>query len=583
MKNIKVAFYSPPGGNTGYSALTGKQIFVNPTPYYLHGYFKVNYPQYKDQVKWMPSILYSMTSENLIKYLEENQTDILCVSIYLWNVRSIWKEIEAVKQYFGNAITIIVGGPSTDAVKQDWNLKYPFVDHWVVGQGEKAWANLVLNFLGVTSLTTHETNIVHFVKNSNVQLQSQKIYNYEFIRGIHFSPYRECEDMIVEFIEFYKNKNMSLAWVYETSRGCPYHCTFCDWNGGQTNKTQKRKINFLDDIDFMAKHGMYDIYLADANFGMWEDDLAITKRVIEHNSQGHKFKYYLYNLNKNLNDWTKEIFELIIKHNLSTWWIKLSAQDVNQTVLDAIDRPGNWITYKNFAHTMYEKYNKSHNLNKIYVEIIVGLPGQTLKSFQDSLDEIYSNGFIPRCYPFQILPNAPVGYDQEYRKKYEIRSDEVFDVIDFVVKDQSIIEIFNKRDPNIVSEMIVSTSTASEQDIALMFVIDHLYRVLMSRPNMASWGFINTNWYHLKKLISRLMNTQDFNLISDTRVKNFLKYRINAMDSAEGKILNKGADMHCLVSRNWNIVEEEMMECPDREKFFSEWKKFNYAKDFLNF
>ncbi len=582
MNKVKVAFYSPPGGTANYSALSAEQIFVNPTPYYLHGYFRINYPEYAEQVTWIPSILYTVPSSELIKYIEDNNANVLCVSIYIWNIRSIWTLVKDVRQYFGDKITIVVGGPSTDAVKQDWHSTYPFVDHWVVGQGEKAWANLVLDFIGVKSVTTDEANIVHFVKNIEDAKTSKKIYNYEFIRGIHFSPYIVCEDMVIEFIEFYKNKKYDISWVYETSRGCPYHCTFCDWNGGQTNKTQKRKINFLDDIDFMAKHGMYNLYLADANFGMWEDDLVITKRIIEHNEQGHHFKYVLYNLNKILNSWTKEIFELIIKNKLSKFWIKISAQDINADVLEAIDRPGNWTEAKNLALSMYEKYNESHGLNKIYVEIIVGLPGQSLVSFNETLDEVYSSGFIPRSYPFQVLPNAPIGYDEEYRKKYQVASGEVFDVIDFKIIDVSIEDLHKQRNPNIISEMILSTSTASEEDMACMFVIDNLYRTLFANYNLPNWNLVNTNWIHLKKLVTVLMETDDFKKIVDIRTKNFLKYRINALNDSNGKILTKGTDMKSLISRNWKLIELTMKDCVDKDKFLKVWRDdYHRAPDLL--
>jgi hypothetical protein len=413
---------------------------------------------------------------------------------------------------------------------------------------------------------------------------TKKTYNYEFVRGIHFSPYVECEDMVVELIEYYKTlPNINLAWIYETSRGCPFHCTFCDWNGGQTNKTQKRKINFIDDVDFMAKHNMHNVYLADANFGMWEDDLEIVKRMIHYNENGHKFKFYLYNLNKNFNDRTKEIFELIIKNKMSHWWIKLSTQDVNQDVLAAIHRPGEWAEQKRFAHEMYIKYNKSHGLNKIFVETIVGLPGQSLNSYIDTLDEIYSNGFIPRSYPFMLLPNAPASYDKEYREKYSIVSDQVFDVIDMKVKQQTVLETFTVRDPELLSEIIISTSTASEEDIATLFIIDQLYRSLMSRTKWPAWGLIDKNWTYLKECLTRLITSDDFKLIRDTRLANFKKYRINAMDSSQGKIMTNGVDMHSLISRNWAIIDNIFKDCEDKDTFYDVWLTYFYAKDYLNF
>ena len=259
MKTINVAFYSPSiefEKSHRTNSLTKMvtrgldHIMVNPTPYYLHGYFRKHYPEHASYIKWKPSILTKQTEDQLVNFLTANNIDILCVSLYVWNFQHCISLMKNIKSLYNRPLKIVFGGPSCDASKDEWDILYPYVDHFVVGQGEKAWANLVLDFMGAKKLDTTITNIVHFTKKGD--MPPVKTYEYEFIRGIHYSPYMECEDLIHEIQDAYKGK--SLAWPYETQRGCPYHCTFCDWNGGQSNKTQKRKeINFIDEIDFLAK------------------------------------------------------------------------------------------------------------------------------------------------------------------------------------------------------------------------------------------------------------------------------------------------------------------------------------------
>jgi hypothetical protein len=87
--------------------------------------------------------------------------------------------------------------------------------------------------------------------------------------------------------------------------------------------------------------------------------------------------------------------------------------------LKNINRPGNWKESRELGLEMYRKFAESKNMRKIFVEVIVGLPGQTVDTYTETLDEIYSSGFIPRTSSFLILSNAPANYDTDYREKFK--------------------------------------------------------------------------------------------------------------------------------------------------------------------
>ena len=598
IKSINVAFYSPSieldkshrtkswagwSNRTKSNVRTYDNLMVNPTPYYLHGYFRKHYPEYAKHIIWKPSVLLRQTTESLVEFLVKNEIDVLCVSLYVWNLQHCLEVVKNVKELYNKPLKIIFGGPSCDASKDNWEELYPFVDHFIVGQGEKAWANLALDFIGVKVLDSTATNIVHFVKKGDQP--TVKTYEYEFIRGIHYSPYMECEDLIHELKEVYKDEN--LAWPYETQRGCPYHCTFCDWNGGQSNKTQKRKeISFIDEVDFMAKNQMYNIHISDANFGMWDVDVDIMKRMVYHNQNGHDFNFISFNLSKIINDNYKQIMRMIIEHDFHNTWVKLSVQDVHDEVLRAIDRPGNWKEAKDVGLAMYQEFAHKKNFRKIFVELILGLPGQTVQSYIENLDEVYSNGFVPRTYPFLLLRSAPATYDQEYRKKWDIKDDLVVETIDMQLVGETVEEVYNSPLKNFVYHQITSCSTFTEKDWVEMTCADQLYRRLCSRIAWPSYGFIDINWKHLKPMISKLMETDDYKYVIEERYKNYKKYRVNAMDSAQGKLIANGNDMSSVIYRNLDLVEQSFKETGIeehfKEQFFEVYKSFDYAKDYLD-
>lgn len=559
---------------------------VNPTPYYLNGYFKKNYPDYAQYIVWKPSILYKQSEEELVEFMVKNDIDVFCASLYLWNVDATMRALPNIKRMYqertGKLVKIVLGGPSCDALYDDWQRTYPFVDHFVVGQGEKAWANLALDFLGVSKLDGSASNIVHFVRDTK-----EKSYNYEFIRGIHYSPYLESQELVKELITVYENLGFKLAWPYETQRGCPYHCTFCDWNGGQSNKTQKRKeINFLDEIDFFAENKMYNLHLSDANFGMWDVDLEIMKRLVEHKQNGHPFTFFSFNMSKIINKNFKEIMKLIVKHNFNGVWVKLSVQDINPDVLKAIDRPGDWNELKEFGLDLYKEFHITKNLNKIFVELILGLPGQTYDSWIETLDEVYSSGFIPRTYPFLLLRNAPATYDVAYREKFGIKDGLAFEVLDTVLSGNSIQEVVNDTINNYKIHQIVECNTFSEKDYVRMSMADQMYRRLCSRTKWKAYSFVDVNWQHLKPIITKMMQTDDWNYVVEQRYHNFKTHRINALDSSEGKILVDGNDMSSIIARNFHLIEESFKETnidsATAEQFLSEWRTFLPTKHFLD-
>lgn len=583
MNTINVAFYSPSVDQNKSNRLKYKDLMVNPTPYYLHGYFRKHYPEYADRIKWKPSMLIKIPTSEVVEFLNKHDVDVLCVSLYIWNVAQAMDMLATVKDEYKKPLKIVIGGPSCDAVKDEWETKYPFVDHFVIGQGEKAWANLALEFLGVKSLDENATNIVHLLKKG--ETAPVKKYEYEFIRGIHYSPFMECEDLIQDLQQEYKE--YGLTWPYETQRGCPYHCSFCDWNGGQSNKTQKRKeISFIDEIDFMARNKMYNLHISDANFGMWDVDVEIMKRMVEHKKNGHNFNFVSFNMSKIINNNFKEIMRMIVQHDFNSIWLKLSVQDIHPHVLEAINRPGDWNEAKEVGLNLYKEFYETKNLKKIFVELILGLPGQSVESFMATLDEFYGNGFIPRTYPFLLLRNAPATYDVEYRAKHGIKDDLVYETLDMGIDGTCVKEVYERPLTNFIYHQIVACNTFTERDFVKMSMLDQIYRRLMSRTVWPAYGFIDVNWKHLEPVVKMLIASSDFEYVLEQRYNNFKNYRINAMDSSEGKILVDGNDMSSIIYRNLNEIEKSFertgIDSASKEKFFEVWKTFEYSKHYLD-
>ena len=70
--------------------------------------------------------------------------------------------------------------------------------------------------------------------------------------------------------------------ILETNRGCPYGCTFCDWGSATQSRIRKFDLDRVyAELEWCATHKVHQVFLADANFGIFERDVDIAAKVAE--------------------------------------------------------------------------------------------------------------------------------------------------------------------------------------------------------------------------------------------------------------------------------------------------------------
>src|SRR3989338_7461014 len=70
--------------------------------------------------------------------------------------------------------------------------------------------------------------------------------------------------------------------LWETNRGCPFSCTFCDWGSAVQSKVFTFDLsNVLRETDWFVEHKIEYVTCCDANFGILPRDLEIAKYMAE--------------------------------------------------------------------------------------------------------------------------------------------------------------------------------------------------------------------------------------------------------------------------------------------------------------
>ena len=70
---------------------------------------------------------------------------------------------------------------------------------------------------------------------------------------------------------------VNFSAVFETNRGCPNQCSYCDWGEPKTKVRLFPMEPIKAEIDWFAEHKIEFIYAADANFGLFSRDIEIAQ------------------------------------------------------------------------------------------------------------------------------------------------------------------------------------------------------------------------------------------------------------------------------------------------------------------
>lgn len=199
--------------------------------------------------------------------------------------------------------------------------------------------------------------------------------------------------------------------VLETNRGCPYGCTFCDWGSATASKVRKFDMERVyGELEWCASNGITDIAFADANFGMYERDIDIARRAAELKTQYGFPRDLGTNYAKNSVKHLKPIVDILVQADILAKGL-LSLQSMDQDTLSVINRA-------NIKLEKYESLAAEFRANDLplYVDLMMGLPGSTVESFRNDLQECVDREVYPKVHPTQLLVNSPMN-EAAYRKK----------------------------------------------------------------------------------------------------------------------------------------------------------------------
>lgn len=450
MKQTNIFYYSPS------VPATDSSLFMPTAPLYLNSYLRVFHPELSDRINWKKFHFLHLSQQELANKITELDIDILCITLYIWNHKQILDQIRNIKSLLTKEIKIIVGGPSTEIIRNKKFLQeHPDIDFAVYSQGEKGFTDILNHLFDLKPLSLLNSKNVAWRDNGRT-----KIADFEFIRLEKISPYTNSRELIKQIVQDSDYSKWHFVLPYETSRGCPYNCSFCDWTSGLTHKTYFRKFDIEEELEFFAENGITNFHLSDANFGQTKQDMAVAQAWVKlKQTKGYNFKIHNTNFAKLQKERVFEIVDVLLKGDILNN-LKFAVQDTHENILDNIERPDiAWADHKSYL----DKIKLDYPNTNFGIELIQGLPGQTRETWENNFIKIAP--YRPIVYPWTILPNSPAGYDEDYRNRMQIK---------YIKSNFPFLQEINS-DEGILSETVVETYSYKIKDYAYFTLISQIF------------------------------------------------------------------------------------------------------------
>ena len=281
-------------------------------------------------------------------------------SCFVWNWNNNVELAKRIKEKYPNCI-IEFGGwqvPMSDR-SQGFFHKYPFVDILVHGEGEIIFSNILKESLkenpdysDINGCSVPYRLVNDKSKPSNVLLHGLRIKETELKKSPNnldtfvTPPQERIKDLTSMpspylnglFDELIKDCKYELESTIETTRGCPYSCSYCEIGNQYFQKVKTNKLEkIFAEIDWLSKNKVVFVYNADSNFGMFKDHLQITEYLVKKKKEtGYPQKHRC--------DWAKDQADKVI--NLAKIFydaemdkgITIALQSLNKDTLKAIRR-----------------------------------------------------------------------------------------------------------------------------------------------------------------------------------------------------------------------------------------------------
>jgi radical SAM superfamily enzyme YgiQ (UPF0313 family) len=333
-------------------------------------------------------------ASEIIQYLIEQKPDVIGFSVYTWNVGLVSRLLPALRGVLPPVTRFLLGGVEVMHCGQNY-IDGSWENVAVCnGEGEQTFRDFLLQ-MGCERPDLDKVGGISFYRDDAWKTTE----GYARIRDLSEIPSPWLN-------ELFDPRDMTEIALFETNRGCPYACEFCYWGGAVGQKVNKLALDRIkEEISYISRQRIKQLSIIDANFGIFPHDVEIAEHIATIKRKNRFPMRVNFFSAKNNYDRVEEIARIFVGAGLLSSQV-VSIQSLNPHALDIARRSN----IKLGTYTRLQKRLNEWGVPSL-VELIWPMPGETLNSFKDGVDELIGRGAQAfGIYPLLWLNN--VGYQK---------------------------------------------------------------------------------------------------------------------------------------------------------------------------
>ncbi len=302
--------------------------------------------------------------DDIISDIYRKKPDVLAVSCYIWNIQYVKEVIGEMRKLYPH-MPIWVGGPEVSYCAEQMLKTCDGITGVMVGEGEETFSELVEYY-------TYRTTNLYDVKGIVYRKEDGTIIE---------NPARPVLDLTkVPFVYNEIHEFVNKIIYYESSRGCPFSCSYC------LSSIDKR-LRFRDvelvkqELGKFLAHKVRQVKFVDRTFNCnHKHAMEIWKYIKEHDNGVTNFHFEIA-----ADLISKEEIELIGTMRKGLIQLEIGVQS---TYLETIHEIKRVMDFKQVSKVVGE-IKKAGNIHQ-HLDLIAGLPYETLDVFRKSFDDVYA-------------------------------------------------------------------------------------------------------------------------------------------------------------------------------------------------
>jgi radical SAM superfamily enzyme YgiQ (UPF0313 family) len=331
---------------------------------------------------------------------------------YLWNIeRTLW--IAGELKRMRPDLRIIIGGPEVTA-DNEWVLEHPAIDYAAIGEGEQTFAEL-LEALRQSERPQSPIDGLYVVAGLlseprgrpkvSVESSSPSLTLRASNTGSPIAAFRRPLETLDEISSPYLAGILDAAdeemLLLETIRGCIFKCKFCYYPKSYDDLYFLSEDKIVANLEHARRRGAREVVLLDPTLNQRRDFAGFLKLLARENPD-RQFTYFGELRAEGI---TAEIARLLAEANFTE--VEIGLQSIDPLAMELMDRHNNLKAFERGARAMLD------NGIKVKVDLIIGLPGDTIDSIRRGIDYIHSTELYSEVQVFNLAVLPGTAFRQE--------------------------------------------------------------------------------------------------------------------------------------------------------------------------